>query len=217
MALDVKTLQLSPEDLQRAQSLLQQYEVKLWAVLAQEYGFTDIVTWAVPPGMRPEQTSGSLDTVISAYSGMVPRQHQSGEMDRRGRITKRGPALLRKLLVECAWCMIRYNAWARNFYLRLTGGAFGAYMFGIGSSDCIFSAAGLINSNFERQFLRIVTNHKDRPGREIASRDNPVEIDQGSLSLHGFPQTDVVPVIRIRAPVFVAQEPALLKRIVIGS
>jgi transposase len=59
---------------------------------------------------------------VSAYSGLVPRQHQSGEMDRRGRITKRGPALLRKLLVECAWCMVRYNAWARHFYLRLTGG-----------------------------------------------------------------------------------------------
>jgi transposase len=59
---------------------------------------------------------------VSAYSGLVPRQHQSGEMDRRGRITKRGSALLRKLLVECAWCMVRYNAWARGFYLRLTGG-----------------------------------------------------------------------------------------------
>lgn len=59
---------------------------------------------------------------VSAYSGLVPRQHQSGEMDRRGRISKRGPALLRKLLVECAWCMVRYNGWARGFYLRLTGG-----------------------------------------------------------------------------------------------
>jgi transposase len=59
---------------------------------------------------------------VSAYSGLVPRQHQSGEMDRHGRISKRGPALLRKLLVECAWCMVRYNAWARGFYLRLTGG-----------------------------------------------------------------------------------------------
>jgi transposase len=59
---------------------------------------------------------------VSAYGGLVPRQHQSGEMDRRGRITKRGPALLRKLLVECAWCMVRYNAWARGIYLRLTGG-----------------------------------------------------------------------------------------------
>jgi hypothetical protein len=43
-------------------------------------------------------------------------------MDRRGRISKRGPALLRKLLVECAWCMIRYNTWARGMYQRLTGG-----------------------------------------------------------------------------------------------
>ena len=59
---------------------------------------------------------------VSAYSGLVPRQHQSGEMDRRGRIGKRGPALLRKLLVECAWCMLRYNGWARGIYLRLTGG-----------------------------------------------------------------------------------------------
>jgi transposase len=59
---------------------------------------------------------------VSAYSGLTPRQHQSGEMDRRGRITKRGPALLRKLLVECAWCMLRYNGWARALYLRLTGG-----------------------------------------------------------------------------------------------
>ena len=59
---------------------------------------------------------------VSAYSGMVPRQHQSGEMDRRGRITKRGSALLRKLLVEFDWCMLRYNAWARGISLRLTGG-----------------------------------------------------------------------------------------------
>jgi transposase len=59
---------------------------------------------------------------VSAFGGLVPRQHQSGEMDRRGRITKRGPALLRKLLVECAWCMLRYNGWARSIYLRLTGG-----------------------------------------------------------------------------------------------
>jgi transposase len=50
---------------------------------------------------------------VSAYDGLVPRQFQSGETDRRGRITKRGPALLRKLLVECAWAMLRYNAWAR--------------------------------------------------------------------------------------------------------
>jgi transposase len=35
---------------------------------------------------------------VAAYGGLVPRQFQSGEDDRRGRITKRGPAVLRKLL-----------------------------------------------------------------------------------------------------------------------
>lgn len=64
------------------------------------------------------QTSGQ----VSAYAGLVPKQYQSGELDRRGRITRRGPALLRKLLVECAWCMLRYNAWARRVWLRLTHG-----------------------------------------------------------------------------------------------
>jgi transposase len=59
---------------------------------------------------------------VSAYAGMVPRQYQSGDSDRRGRITRRGPALLRKLLVECAWVMLRYNRWARVVYLRLSRG-----------------------------------------------------------------------------------------------
>ena len=56
---------------------------------------------------------------VSAFAGLVPRQYQSGETDRRGRITRRGPRLLRAALVECAWCSLRYNAWARATWLRL--------------------------------------------------------------------------------------------------
>jgi transposase len=59
---------------------------------------------------------------VSAYVGLVPRQYQSGELDRRGRITRRGPAPLRKLPVECAWVMPRYNNWARAVYQRLSRG-----------------------------------------------------------------------------------------------
>jgi transposase len=59
---------------------------------------------------------------VSAYGGLVPRQYQSGEDDRRGRITKRGPAVLRKLLVQCAWAMLRYNRWARAVFDRLSRG-----------------------------------------------------------------------------------------------
>jgi len=56
---------------------------------------------------------------VSAYAGLVPRQYQSGETDRRGRITRRGPRLLRSALVECAWCSLRYNGWARKKWLEL--------------------------------------------------------------------------------------------------
>lgn len=59
---------------------------------------------------------------VSAYGGLVPKQFQSGEDDRRGRITKRGPAVLRKLLVQCAWAMLRHNAWARAVFARLSRG-----------------------------------------------------------------------------------------------
>jgi transposase len=59
---------------------------------------------------------------VGAYAGLVPTQYQSGVTDRRGRITRRGPRLLRKLLVECAWCCLRYNGWARGVYLRLSRG-----------------------------------------------------------------------------------------------
>src|SRR5262245_14369393 len=59
---------------------------------------------------------------VGAFAGLVPSQYQSGVTDRRGQITRRGPAILRKLLVECAWCMLRYNPWAQKFYKRLTGG-----------------------------------------------------------------------------------------------
>ena len=59
---------------------------------------------------------------VSAYAGLVPRQFQSGETDRRGRITRRGPALLRKMLVECAWIMLRYNGWAVRLVERISKG-----------------------------------------------------------------------------------------------
>jgi transposase len=59
---------------------------------------------------------------VGAYAGLVPSQYQSGESDRRGRITRRGPAVLRKLLVQCAWAMLRYNRWAAALYARLSRG-----------------------------------------------------------------------------------------------
>ena len=58
---------------------------------------------------------------VSAYFGLVPRQYQSGETDRNGRITKRGNPLARTILTECAWASLRYNAWFKAVYERVTG------------------------------------------------------------------------------------------------
>jgi transposase len=58
---------------------------------------------------------------VSAYFGLVPKQHQSGETDRNGRITKRGNPLARTILVECAWASLRYNPWAKGVYERICG------------------------------------------------------------------------------------------------
>ena len=58
---------------------------------------------------------------VSAYFGLVPRQYQSGETDRNGRITKRGNPLARTILVECAWASLRYNSWAKGVYERISG------------------------------------------------------------------------------------------------
>ena len=59
-------------------------------------------------------------TSRSAYFGLglVPRQFQSGETDRIGRVTKRGNPLARTILVECAWASLRDNPWAKGIYDR---------------------------------------------------------------------------------------------------
>jgi len=44
---------------------------------------------------------------VTAYVGLVPSEHSSGERQRRGRITKTGDARLRWLLVEAGWRILR--------------------------------------------------------------------------------------------------------------
>jgi transposase len=59
---------------------------------------------------------------VAAYAGLIPQQHQSGQTNRLGKITKRGSRLLRTALVEVAWAMLRYNEWAAATYTRICGG-----------------------------------------------------------------------------------------------
>jgi len=59
---------------------------------------------------------------VSSYLGLVPRQFQSGSMDRRGRITKRGSPLARRLLVQAAWASLRWNPQMRFVFERVSRG-----------------------------------------------------------------------------------------------
>ncbi len=59
---------------------------------------------------------------VSSYAGMVPKQMESGSMKRIGRITRRGPSLLRGMLIEVAWMVYRHNAWAKAFVEKVSRG-----------------------------------------------------------------------------------------------
>jgi transposase len=59
---------------------------------------------------------------VSAYAGLVPRRYQSGQIDRQGRISKRGASHVRQALNQAAWVAISCDDQMSAFYLRLTDG-----------------------------------------------------------------------------------------------
>lgn len=60
---------------------------------------------------------------VGCYVGLTPRQYQSGNMDRQGRISGQGNKLLRSLLVEVCWLGMRWNKWMRQTYERIRRGS----------------------------------------------------------------------------------------------
>jgi transposase len=59
---------------------------------------------------------------VASYAGLVPKQFESGTIKRSCRITRRGPALLRSMLVEVAWMVYMRNSWAKAFVQRISRG-----------------------------------------------------------------------------------------------
>lgn len=59
---------------------------------------------------------------VGSYVGLVPRQYQSGQMDRSGHISKQGHRELRSLLVEVSWLALRYNPHLRSVFERICRG-----------------------------------------------------------------------------------------------
>jgi transposase len=60
---------------------------------------------------------------VAAYAGLTPRQYQSGNCDRQGRISCQGNSLLRSLLVEVSWVGLQYNPWMRSVYEQVRRGS----------------------------------------------------------------------------------------------
>lgn len=59
---------------------------------------------------------------VAASLGLVPRQFESGDMQRMGRITKRGNTLVRTLLVEVAWLGRQVNPVLATIFDRIARG-----------------------------------------------------------------------------------------------
>jgi transposase len=57
---------------------------------------------------------------ISAYLGLVPRSYESGaQQDRKGHITRQGPARVRRVLCQAAWSRIREDREDHVAYQRI--------------------------------------------------------------------------------------------------
>jgi transposase len=60
---------------------------------------------------------------VGCYAGLTPRQYQSGDSNRVGRISGQGNKVLRVLLVEVSWLGLRHNEWMRRTYQRILRGS----------------------------------------------------------------------------------------------
>lgn len=56
---------------------------------------------------------------LSSYTGLTPAQFSSGPHIRLGHITREGNAHIRRVLVECAWTVIRHEPFLRAKYNRI--------------------------------------------------------------------------------------------------
>jgi len=61
---------------------------------------------------------------VSAYLGLAPSCHESGERnDRKGRITRQGSARVRQVLCQAAWAALRYSPEWRSKFERIKRGS----------------------------------------------------------------------------------------------
>lgn len=124
------TLHLELASLQEVRQRIAEAEAKL-----EELARTDerVALLRTVPGVGPRLSETIVAVIddpkrfksgrqVGAYAGLVPRQFQSGTVDRKGGITGAGHSLLRTLLVEVAWLARQHNSWLKDVYDRACRG-----------------------------------------------------------------------------------------------
>lgn len=72
-----------------------------------------VMAWIDRPGRFTKNRA------IGSYFGLVPCQDASAGRNRLGHITRQGPSLVRKLMIEATWQAIRRSPQIRDHFLRI--------------------------------------------------------------------------------------------------
>jgi transposase len=94
---------------------------------------------------------------LMAYLGLVPGEHSSGETHRRGRITRTGNALVRRLLVETAWHYQHRPSVGRALTRRRKG-----------QPARVIAIADRAQQRLCRRFRKLAAEHKPAPKIAVA-------------------------------------------------
>ncbi|MHC4092127.1 MAG: IS110 family RNA-guided transposase [Planctomycetota bacterium] len=121
---------LELEQLALLHAQVQRYDQRLeaWATQDQRVALVTtipgvgVVTAATIVAVLDDPRRFGTRRQVASYAGLTPRRYQSGQLDRQGRISKRGNAMLRRILNQAAWAAVRYDPAFRAFYLRVSAG-----------------------------------------------------------------------------------------------
>jgi transposase len=94
---------------------------------------------------------------LMAFLGLVPGEDSSGEKHRRGRITKMGNALVRRILVETSWHYQHRPGVGRALAARRTG-----------QPTRVIAIADKAQQRLCRRFRRMLAEHKPAPKVAVA-------------------------------------------------
>lgn len=125
------SLRVELEMLSRATELIKEVEDKLDEI---GKGDRQVQLLRTIPGVGPRLAEAVVAYVdepgrfgkgkqVGCYAGLTPRQYQSGNSNRVGRISGQGNKVLRSLLVEVCWLGLRHNDWMRRTYQRILRGS----------------------------------------------------------------------------------------------